>query len=144
MSVRALFDVNLLIALLQPDHMHHDPAHKWWSENDASGWASCPLTENGFLRIVSQPRYGNPMPVAAAIGRFREWIADTDHVFWPDDLSLADQRRFVSHRILGPNQLTDIYLLGLAVKNDGRLATFDRTIPTTAVGGAKARHLVVI
>jgi toxin-antitoxin system PIN domain toxin len=142
--VRSLLDVNLLIGLLQPDHVHHSSAHRWWTENGSAGWASCPLTQNGFVRIVSQPRYPKPIPVTRAIALLQEATAATDHAFWPNDISLADPQRFDSERILGPKQLTDIYLLALAVKNGGRLATFDRTIPIAAVRGAEPRHVAVI
>lgn len=84
------------------------------------------------------------MPVAEALDRLQEATAETDHEFWPDDVSLADDRLFAGNRILGPKQLTDVYLLGLAVKHGGRLATFDRTITRAAVRGAEAKHLVVI
>lgn len=142
--MRSLLDVNLLIGLLQPDHVHHSSAHRWWTENGSAGWASCPLTQNGFVRIVSQPRYPKPIPVTRAIALLQEATAATDHAFWPNDISLADPQRFDSERILGPKQLTDIYLLALAVKNGGRLATFDRTISIAAVRGAEPRHVAVI
>jgi len=142
--VRSLLDVNLLIALLQPDHVHHASAHQWWTANRSAGWASCPLTQNGFVRIVSQPRYAKPIPVSHALALLQEETSATDHAFWPDDISLADPQRFHGARILGPKQLTDIYLLALAVKNGGRLATFDRAIPLAAVNGAEPRHVVAI
>jgi len=142
--VRALLDVNLLIALLQPDHVHHESAHRWWSANRSEGWASCPLTQNGFVRIVSQPRYPKPMSTASALDVLAEQIIDTDHAFWPDDISLLDPGKFDFDHILGPKQLTDIYLLALAIENGGRLATFDRTIPIRAVRGAEPRHLAAI
>jgi toxin-antitoxin system PIN domain toxin len=142
--VRALLDVNLLLALLQPDHAHFERAHQWWDANREHGWASCPLTQNGFIRILSQPTYERPMPVSRALDALAERALHTDHAFWPDDISLLDAALFERNRVLGPKQLTDIYLLGLAVKNGGRLATFDRTIPMGAVRGAQARHLIII
>ena len=113
-------------------------------ENRSGGWASCPLTQNGFVRIVSQARYSNPIPVTRALALLQEETAATDHAFWPDDVSLTDLQRFDSERILGPKQLMDIYLLALAVKNGGRLATLDRAIPIAAVRGAEPRHVAVI
>ena len=142
--MRSLLDVNVLIALLQPDHAHHAVAHDWWRINRSAGWASCPLTQNGFIRIVSQPKYPRPLPIARALDLLAEEIEGTDHSFWADDLSLLDMQRFVREQILGPKQLTDVYLLALAVKNDGRLVTFDRTIPVGAVRGAEPPHIVVI
>jgi len=134
----------MLLALFQPDHVHHSPAHQWWSENRAKGWASCPLTQNGFVRIASQPRYPKPMRVSEAIVLLFDEVAATNHVFWPDDISLLDEGLIERTRILGPKQLTDIYLLALAVKHGGRLVTFDRAIPIAAVRGARPEHLVVI
>jgi toxin-antitoxin system PIN domain toxin len=133
----------MLLALFQPDHVHHSLAHQWWSANRAKGWASCPLTQNGFVRIASQPRYPKPMRVFEVIALLFEEVAGTDHVFWPDNISLLDEQLIDHSRILGPKQLTDIYLLALAVKHGGRLVTFDRSIPIAAVRGARADHVVV-
>jgi len=142
--VRSLFDVNMLLAMFQPEHVHHSAAHQWWSVNRPEGWASCPLTQNGFVRVVSQPRYPKPMRVTEALGLLFEEIAVTDHAFWPDDISLLDEQLIDRNHVLGPKQLTEIYLLALAAKHGGRLVTFDRTVPIAAVRGAQARHLVVI
>jgi len=142
--VRALFDVNLLVAMLDEEHAHHGRAQLWWAANRASGWASCPLTQNGFLRVVSQPKYSNPITLTFAHDFLGQQIASTDHAFWPDDISLLDTALFDRDRMLGPNQLTDIYMLALAVKNGGRLATFDRSISVNAVRRAEARHIAVL
>jgi len=142
--MRSLFDVNLLLALFQPDHVHFGRAQEWWEANQRYGWASCPLTQNGFVRIISQPNYPKPLPTAEAVTRLAEQIGRTDHIFWPDDLSIADQAVFDPGSILGPNQITDVYLLALAVKNGGRLATLDRGFSLRAVCGAEPRHLVTI
>jgi toxin-antitoxin system PIN domain toxin len=142
--MRALFDTNVLIAVLDNDHVHHRNAHEWWAANGSAGWATCPLTENGVARITSQPRYKNPITPVFAIELLIEQVGRTDHVFWPDDVTLRDLSLFDLDRIRGPNQITDVYLLGLAVRNGGRLVTFDRSIPLAAVRGAEPRHLVVI
>lgn len=142
--MRVLFDVNVLIAILDVDHVHHLVAHEWWAANRSAGWASCPLTENGMVRIMSQPSYKNPITTTFAIDLLTEQIAQTDHVFWPDDISLCDTSLFDPGSILGPNQISDVYLLALAVKHGGRLATLDRTIPIAAVRGAQARHVAVV
>ena len=142
--MRALFDVNVLIAILDENHVHHWVAHEWWAANRAAGWATCPLTENGMTRIMSQPTCKNRITTTFAIDFLAEQVAKTDHVFWPDDVSLRDSGVFDPSWILGPNQITDVYLLALAVKNGGRLATFDRGVPLRAVHGAEAGHLAVI
>jgi uncharacterized protein len=142
--MRSLFDVNVLLALFQPDHVHFERAQEWWKANEGHGWASCPLTQNGFARIISQLSYPKPLPTAEAIARLAEQIERTDHEFWNDDISITDPGVFDPSGILGPNQITDAYLLALAVKNDGRLATLDRSVSLRAVRGAEPRHLAVI
>jgi len=140
--VRALLDVNVLIALFDTAHVHHADAFTWWTKNRNDGWASCPLTQNGFVRIISGSRYPQPLTTADAIALMRAQMGLPGHAFWPDDVSLADSKRFDHGRLVGPGQITDAYLLALAVQNDGRLVTFDRTIPIAAVRGAEPRHIV--
>jgi uncharacterized protein len=125
-------------------HVHHWVAHEWWAANNSFGWATCPLTENGLVRIISQPAYQNPINATFAIQLLTEQVERTDHAFWPDDISLRDDRLIASDRILRPNQITDVYLFALAVKNDGRLVTFDKSVPLEAVRGALPRHLATI
>jgi toxin-antitoxin system PIN domain toxin len=144
LSVRALFDLNVLISLFEEQHVHYLKAHYWWEQNLSLGWASCPLTQNGFLRVLSQPSYQIPVPLPKALQYLSDVTKREDHTFWPDDLSLLDDNRINHERILGPKQLTDIYLLALAVKHGGRLVTFDRRIPIAAVRGAKSHHVAVI
>jgi uncharacterized protein len=142
--MRALFDVNLLLALFDRKHMHHTAARLWWSQNSAHGWASCPLTENGFLRIVTQPKYANPLLLPDALLIFRQWAKPPRHVFWTDDLSIHDLAAFDTNHMLSARNLTDIYLLALAVKNEGTLVTFDRHISLKAVRGAEPKNLTVL
>jgi uncharacterized protein len=145
MAVIALLDVNVLVALFDPDHVHHDLAHDWFADDGATGWATCPITENGFVRVVSNPRYQpDPSTASAAIERLRKFCASGRHHFWADTVSLRDQSLFVPAEVRGHRQLTDVYLLGLARKMGGRLATFDRSISITAVKGAKPSHLAII
>lgn len=141
----ALLDVNVLVALFDPDHIHHDTAHDWFADSREAGWATCPLTENGVVRILSNPRY-SPVaePPARIVDRLRAFCASAHHVFWADDVSLQDDRRFVADAPVSYRQITDVYLLGLAKQHGGRLATFDRTIPIAAVRGAALRDLVMI
>jgi toxin-antitoxin system PIN domain toxin len=142
--MRALLDVNVLIALFDPDHVHHARAWRWFENEGRRGWATCPLTQNGCVRVMAQPGYANPVPVATMVERLRAATAAPEHVFWPDDASLLDVRRFDAERIHGPRQVTDLYLLGLAVAHGGRFATFDEGVPVSAVRGAQAKHLVRI
>lgn len=110
------------------------------------GWASCPLTENGVVRIMSQPDYSAPDNYSAenVIQWLREFARGTDHEFWADDISLLDKDHFDANRILGPKQVTDTYLLGLAASKGGRLVTFDQRITLAAVTGASEKNLHVV
>ena len=144
--MRALLDVNVIIALLDPDHAFHDRAHDWWAANAKRGWASCPITENGVVRIMSNPGYskGAHFTPGDLISRLQKFASQTNHEFWPDDLSIRDDDVFSAERIHGSRQLTDLYLLALAAKHGGKLATFDTGIPVSAVRHAKAGNLAVI
>lgn len=142
--MRALFDVNVLIALLQSDHLHHQKVHQWWEAHQHQGWATCPITENGFVRILSQPKYPLSQTVQTAIKLLHTAQANTDHEFWQDSLSILDQSHFVADRLSHHGQLTDTYLLGLAVKNAGRLVTLDRDILGATVNNFDDRHLLVL
>lgn len=144
--MRALFDVSTLIALLHLQHTFHQAAFDWWIANSQYGWASCPITENGLLRVMSNPRYSSlaRFSVGEVGGLLNRFTANSDHEFWSDDISLADKRVFECGAILGPMQITDVYLLGLAAGNKGRLVTFDRSISTSAVPNADSNNLVVI
>jgi toxin-antitoxin system PIN domain toxin len=141
---RALLDVNVLIALLDTDHAHHRTARKWLRAEIDSGWASCPLTENGCIRIMSQPKYPNPVQTGEVIKRLTNAAATSYHEFWPDSLSILDETIVDQGRIHGPKQVTDIYLLALAVRRGGRFVTFDGAVPLSAVPGAEKEHLTVI
>jgi uncharacterized protein len=142
--MRALLDVNVLIALLDPDSPHHSGARQWLLENQASGWASCPLTQNGCIRIMSQPAYPNALPVNQVIDQLAYACGKQAHQFWADDLSVLDDRVVNAGRVLGHRQVTDTYLLALAVKHKGRFVTFDHRIALDAVRGAKPQHLLVL
>lgn len=142
--MRALLDINVLIALFDPIHLHHEQAHAWLKANIRFGWASCPITQNGFVRIITQPRYVRPVIVSEAIERLQEATATAYHAFWPDDLSISDAGRFRHDRIHGPSQLTDLYLIALAVHHQGCFVTFDRSIPVTALADAVGKDLVVL
>jgi len=145
MSRIALLDVNVLIALFDPGHVHHDVAHDWFAEDGKAGWATCPLTENGFVRVVANlPKRGEFLPVPEVAAIFAKFCASGGHEFWPDTLSLADDRLFDMAEVRGHRQITDVYLLGLAVKHGGRLITFDSGVRLGAVKGATSASLAVI
>ena len=144
--MRALLDVNVIIALLDPDHVFHDRAHAWWATHAESGWASCPIVENGVVRIMSNPGYSEKIHFTPGelVSRLQIFARKTDHEFWPDDISLRDEKIFTTERIHNSRHLTDFYLLALAAKHGGRLATFDRDIPISSVPIAGAKNLFVL
>lgn len=141
---RALLDVNVLLALLDTEHVHHARSYDWLDDNADGGWASCPITENGFVRVISQPRYLHPVSASVAIDALAAAERDGDHEHWACDVSLTDPSIVDRSRLHGPLQITDAYLLALAVAHGGRFATFDRSVALTAVAGATEDHLAVI
>lgn len=140
--MRALLDVNVLIALLDEGHVHHATALAWLSDSIGAGWASCPLTQNGCIRIMSQPTYPNMRAPAEIATRLREATRLPQHEFWPDALSLLDSAWFDWSALFNPRQLTDAYLLALAVHHEGLFVTFDHAVPVGAVSKATEAHLV--
>lgn len=142
--MRALLDINVLLALFDSDHVDHAHTREWLEAEIHQGWASCAITQNGFTRVISQPRYPSPIPVAQAMERLSGATQNKHHEFWSCDLSLIDPRIIDPTRVHGPRQVTDVYLLALALSHGGRFVTFDRTIPMEAVAGARPVNLVVL
>jgi toxin-antitoxin system PIN domain toxin len=132
MSV-ALPDVNVLVALVDPGHIHHDAAHAWLASLGDREWATCPITENGLVRVVSAPAYPNrPGDAPVALAMLSSLCSGVPgHRFLPDTVSIREE--ISSSDVFTGAQLTDLYLLALAARNDARLVTFDRSIPTSVV-----------
>lgn len=141
---RALLDVNILLALLDSDHVDHERARAWVNTEIEHGWASCAITQNGFVRIISQPRYPSPVAPSQAIHRLARAAATEHHQYWTCSISLLDNDVIDRARLHGPRQVTDAYLLALAVAHQGRLVTLDQTVPLSAVPGATTAHLTVL
>jgi uncharacterized protein len=141
---RGLLDVNVLLALLDGDHVDHARAHEWLDDEIEAGWASCAITENGFVRVITQPRYPSPISPAEAIDLLGRACASEYHEFWPCDVSLLDRRVVDRSRLHGPRQVTDAYLLALATRHDGRFVTFDRSLSISSVKGATEDRLAVV
>lgn len=144
MSV-SLLDVNVLVALFDPAHPNHEDAHQWFGRNRRRGWATCPITVNGCVRVLSSPAY----PTVEAtpdqvVSRLRVLCASPGHHFWSDPVSLLENSLFRPQMITGHQKVTDVCLLGLAVRHHGKLVTFDRSIPLKAVVGAGSHHLELI
>lgn len=138
-----LLDVNLLLALTDPMHIHHQVAHRWFREKGQQAWATCPLTENGFVRIASHSNYPNrPGEALVVLDILRQLCEAPGHQFWTDDISLL--HILAAEAIITQAQITDVYLLGLAVHKKGKLATLDQRIPSQAVRqGRDALELII-
>ncbi|MCE2961447.1 MAG: TA system VapC family ribonuclease toxin [Akkermansiaceae bacterium] len=143
--MRYLLDINVLIALLDPNHTFHRLAHQWWSHDDRP-WASCPITENGLIRIMASTSYSknSQLSVADVTTLLSVFTANTNHEFWSDHISFRDENEFQHTSILSSKHLTDIYLLALAAKNNATLVTFDQNIPLTPVTSAKPENLLIL
>lgn len=142
--MRALLDINILLALLDGAHIHHHRARVWFESQVGDGWASCPFTQNGFVRIISQPNYPKHISTAEAIELISAAVSTQYHEFWSASISILQENYLDRSRVHGPKQLTDLYLLSLAVSKDGSFVTFDKTIPLSAVPGAGKEHLIVL
>ncbi|PZN93511.1 MAG: VapC toxin family PIN domain ribonuclease [Hyphomicrobiales bacterium] len=141
-----LLDVNVLIALIDPENVHYSAAHDWFPSTARHSWATCPVVENGVIRILGNTRYPFPWAQSSPSGVARilhELRSVPGHVFWPDAVSLFDDTVVDLSKLLHSREVTDTYLLALAVFNGGKLATFDTHIVTDAVrGGSAALHLI--
>src|SRR4051812_22211021 len=125
----ALLDVNVLIALLDPAHPNHDAAHAWFGSNQRYGWATSTVTINGCVRVLSNPAY----PTVRArpdevITHLRQMCRHARHEFWSDSTQLLNADTIHAELIGGHQKITDVGLLALACRNEGRLVTFDRSI----------------
>ena len=140
-----LLDVNVLIALFDRAHPNFDGAHSWFGTLGKRRWATCPLTINGCVRVISSPSHTSISATPAEVAfHLRRICSLPNHEFWRDEVSLLDESRFDLSRVMGPKQITDVYLLALAVARGGQLVTFDRSIPWQAVRGATRSHLRVL
>jgi uncharacterized protein len=132
-----LLDVNVLIALSWPEHTQHTVARRWFAKHRAKGWATCPLAQAGFVRIVSNPAFSSrSVSVQQAIEGLVDSLRDDAHQFWPDSISLAEVMRLLTEPIRGHQQITDAYLVALAIRNKGKLATLDRGMQQWAPAGS--------
>lgn len=139
-----LLDVNVLIALVDSAHVHHEAAHGWFARIGQAAWATCPMTENGLLRILGNPRYPHsPGTPAAVMDMLAHMRSLPGHQFWADDISLLDTGLVDAARLIGHAQITDSYLLALACAHNGHLVSFDRRLVPDAVHGGR-QALVLI
>jgi uncharacterized protein len=143
--VISLLDVNVLVALFDPAHVYHEAAHAWFGVNRIRRWATCPLTENALVRVLSNPRISWPAHGGGGCGlAAADLLFESRPCLLGDSISMRDHARFHWNRIQGHRQLTDVYLLALSVSNEGRLATFDSAISIRSVQAAKPPHLELV
>jgi toxin-antitoxin system PIN domain toxin len=137
--------VNVLIALIDPVHVDHDRAHDWFAKHGQASWATCPITENGVLRIVGHRSYPNsPGPPVAVAAILKQFCELPGYKFWADNISLVGNSHTDPSRLLSSGQLTDTYLLALAKAHKGALATFDSRLVIGAVSNGRASlHLIL-
>ena len=130
-------DVNVLVAIAWPNHVHHSAARNWFSDGHSAGWATCPVTEAGFVRVSSNRRViPDARSVREALGVLRALRAVGGHRFWPDDVSVAACPEVAIDDLQGYRQVTDAMLLALAARNGGTLVTFDRGVADLAQANA--------
>ena len=143
--MRALLDVNVWIALFDDAHQFSDRANLFIAKMGVK-IATCPLVENGVVRVMSSPHYSRrgALAIQQVRERLREACSQLDHNFWPDDVSLRDDKLFNFARVQGHNQITDMYLLGLALRHGGCLASYDQGIALSSVHGAMPKHLLLL
>ncbi len=143
--MRHLLDVNVWVALLDEAHVHHAQALRL-AQRRKLQIATCPLVENGVIRVLNMPGYSkHGAPGFEAVrNKLREICAHLDHEFWPDSVSLRSDEAVNWSRVLGHNQITDVYLLALAVAHHGCLATLDHRVALSAVRGADDKHLLLL
>ncbi len=137
-----LLDANALIALGDQNHVHHGRVQRWFHAQPGRGWATCPLTENAFLRIMASPGYpGRVEDMEVLRQLLTSMCLFPGHQFWADDLSLRDRPRFTKLPV--SKHLTDVYLLALAVERGGMLATLDRRLDPKGVRGGSQAYFVI-
>ncbi|MDP1899849.1 MAG: PIN domain-containing protein [Rubrivivax sp.] len=141
---RYLLDVNVLIALIDPAHVQHEQAHEWFARVGRKAFATCPITENGLLRIVGHPKYPNsPGPPSAVVGALAAIRGLPGHEFWPDSLSLVDSKLVDAARLSSHARVTDSYLLALARANRGQLATLDQKLTAEVIVDGRSALVLI-
>ena len=134
-----LLDLNILTALLWPAHEHHEAAHRWFGARRNRRWATCAITELGLIRLVTNPSFSrDALSSADALLLLSSNLAHENHEFWIEDLSVSNALEAIPRKLQGHKQVTDAYLLALAKRHHGTLATFDRGIESLAVGWASS------
>jgi toxin-antitoxin system PIN domain toxin len=142
--MKSLLDTNVLIALLWPAHPFHRPALEWFNKDGRHGWATCPITQNGFVRIVSQVSFSpDALSVSNALIALERNLDHPAHEFWPDELSVPQCLALLEKPLQGHRQLTDAYLLGLAIHKQAHFVSFDKKISSLLSDSQRKSGLIV-
>ena len=145
MKAGFLLDVNVLIAMAWPTHRDHQKVHEWLARHARDGWATCPLTQTSFVRILSNPAFSaNALTPTDALTLLQANLAHPAHRFWADEVSMIDSLKLLAQKLAGHQQVTDAYLLGLAIHKRGKLATMDRAVRTLLPDKSPERDFVVL
>jgi toxin-antitoxin system PIN domain toxin len=140
-----LLDVNVLIAMAWPTHQAHEKVQEWLARHAREGWATCPLTQTSFVRILSNPAFSpNALTPGDALTLLQTNLAHPAHRFWADDVSLEEALEPLTHRLAGHQQVTDAYLLGLTIEKKGKFVTLDRGVRTLLPDRSPERDSVVL
>jgi uncharacterized protein len=131
-----LLDVNVLVALAWPEHEAHERVGRWFARHSRAGWATCPFTESGLVRTLSNPAFSpNALTPTNALAVLESNLKLPGRHFWTANIPLGEAMRNIGGRLAGHRQITDAYLLGLAIHHKGRVGTMDRGIATLDPGG---------
>ena len=141
----ALLDINILIALAWPSHAHHDAAHAWFHQNHQRGWATCPTTQVGFIRVSTTPAAVKTIVSGhEAFQILEKSLQSPHHHFWPQSKSIAEMNPILKGRVMGPKQLGDLFLLNVALENGGVLATIDHRIAGSLPANSPLRDTIEV
>ncbi len=145
MTRACLLDVNVLIAMTWPSHEAHAKVQRWLSDLGRERWASCPFTQTAFVRILSNPAFSpNALTPVDAVALLQSNVGHAAHQFWHDDIGLVEAMTLLQRKLVGHQQVTDAYLLALAIHHKGRLATLDRKLTALLPEKTAARDVVTV
>jgi hypothetical protein len=140
-----LLDVNFLVAMAWPNHVHHAATHRWFARHARQGWATSSIVELGFVRVSSNaraiPAAVSPQEAAAVLRRI---TALPHHHFWADDVRFASSPEVALSRVVGHQQVTDAHLVGLAIRHQGCLVTFDQGVRSLVPAGQVPDRIVTV
>jgi hypothetical protein len=140
-----LLDVNVLVALMWAPHECHQRAQEWFANHARFGWATCPLTEAGAVRILSNPAFSRDAATPQqALSVLTENLKRPSHQFWPDAISITEAVGLVGVQLAGHRQVTDFYLLGLALHRKARFATLDRGVAAVGATGSRVAEAITL